>query len=386
MSQFSFESNALITKQEELEKFCEQIGKNDAIAIDTEFMREKTYYAKLCLIQIATSEISACIDPFSINDLEPLLEILFNGKNIKIFHSARQDLEIFYDSWQQVPAPLFDTQIAATLLGYPDQIGYANLVQNMLDVQLDKSASRTDWSQRPLTDNQISYALDDVRYLIRLYPLIQKQLTELGRLEWLDDDFNALTNPELYNKSPEESWTRVSGHGKLRSKQLVILKQLTIWREETARKRNKPRKWVISDDVLHAIVRQPPDSIEKLARIRGINNTLVQNDGEEILRQIKAARSVPESEWPHSKPRVRLTQDEDALADILMTYLKYIAASQKISSSALASRKDIEKLAHGENDIPLLSGWRKQVAGDALIELLNGKRSLRVENGKIRID
>ena len=386
MSQFSFESNALITTDEDLVAFCEQIGKCDVIAVDTEFMREKTYYAKLCLIQVASPSLAACIDPFCITDLGPLLEILFHGQNIKIFHSARQDLEIFYDNWQKIPAPLFDSQVAATLLGYPDQIGYANLVQNLLDIQLDKTASRTDWSQRPLSDSQISYALDDVRYLIRLYPLMQKQLDELGRLEWLDDDFNTLTNPKLYSKSPDDSWRRVSGHGKLRPKQLVILKQLTTWREESARKRNKPRKWIISDDVLHAIVRQPPDSIEKLARVRGINNALVQKDGVEIIKQIALAKDIPESEWPAVKPLVRLTPDEDALADIMMTYLKYIAASQKISPSALATRKEIEKLARDEHDIPLLTGWRKQMAGDALIELLNGKRSLRVEKGKIRVE
>jgi len=386
MSQFSFESNTLITTDEDLLAFCEQVGKYDLLAIDTEFMREKTYYAKLCLIQVATPSMAVCIDPFCIKDLAPLLEILFHGQNVKIFHSARQDLEIFYDNWQKIPEPLFDTQVAATLLGYPDQIGYANLVQNLLDVHLDKTASRTDWSQRPLTDEQISYALDDVRYLVQLYPLMQKQLDEFGRLEWLDDDFNDLTNPKLYSKSPEESWKRVSGHGKLRAKQLVILKQLASWREETARLRDKPRKWIINDDILHAIIRQPPDTIEKLSRVRGINTSLVQKDGTEIVKLIATARDIPESKWPSIKPQVRLTPDEDALADIMMTYLKYIAAAEKISPSALATRKEIEKLARGEHDIPLLNGWRKQLAGDALIELLDGKRSLRVEKGKIRVE
>jgi ribonuclease D len=383
MNQFSFESNALITTDEDLVTFCEQVGKCEVIAVDTEFMREKTYYAKLCLIQIASPTLAACVDPFSISDLGPLLEILLKGQNIKVFHSARQDLELFYDNWQKVPQPLFDTQIAATLLGYPDQIGYANLVQNLLDTQLDKSASRTDWSQRPLTNNQISYALDDVRYLIQLYPVMQKKLKELGRLEWLDNDFNALTQQELYTKDSTDSWKRVSGHGKLRPKQLNILKQLTTWREDTARKRNKPRKWVISDDVLHGIVRQPPDSVEKLTHIRGINTALVQKDGTDIVNLIKAANVIPESDWPSVQPQVRLTPDEDALADLMLTYLKHIAASQKISHTALATRKDIEKLAHGNHDIPLLTGWRKQMAGEAIIELLNGKRILRIKHGKV---
>lgn len=386
MNQFSFESNALITTDEDLAIFCDLIGKSDVIAVDTEFMREKTYYAKLCLIQVASPTLAACVDPFSLSDLEPLLDILLNGQNIKVFHSARQDLELFYDNWQKVPQPLFDTQIAATLLGYPDQIGYANLVQNLLGTQLDKSASRTDWSRRPLSKEQISYALDDVRYLIQLYPVMQKKLDDLGRLKWLENDFTAIIQPELYNKKSTESWRRVSGHGKLRPKQLNILKQLTTWREDTARTRNKPRKWVISDDILHSIVRQPPGSLEKLGQIRGINSALVQKDGTEIVNLIKSADAIPQSQWPSIQPQVRLTADEDALADMLLTYLKHIAASQKISPSALATRKEIEKLAQGNTDIPLLSGWRKQMAGDAMTELLNGKHTLRIVKGKICVE
>ena len=386
MNQFSFESNALITTDEDLVAFCLQLGKCDVMAVDTEFMREKTYYAKLCLIQIATPDIAACIDPFSISDLSPLLTLLFEAQSIKIFHSARQDLEIFYDNWQKVPQPLFDTQIAATLLGYSDQIGYANLVQDILKIQLDKSASRTDWSQRPLSEQQVAYALDDVRYLIQLYPIMQQQLNDLGRREWLENDFTALGNAELYDKKSADSWKRVSGHGKLQPKQLNILKQLTIWREDSARKRNKPRKWIISDDVLHAMIRQPPDTIEKLTKIRGINTTLVQKDGNEIVNLIKAAKSIPESDWPTIEPQTRLTPDEDALTDMMLTYLKHIASLQKTSPTALATRKDIEKLAQGDRSIPLLTGWRKQMAGDALLELLEGKRTLRIENGKIQVE
>jgi ribonuclease D len=209
-----------------LTQLCQDLRSAKVIAVDTEFIREKTYYAKLCLIQVASDAVIACIDPLALNNLDELLEILYSTDKLKLFHAAWQDLEIFYDQWGRIPGPIFDTQIAAALLGFSDQIGYANLVEQLLHTELDKSAVRTDWAQRPLSAQQLAYAADDVHYLLKLYPLILQRLTDLGRNDWLEEDFMALTDPATYAKSTATAWQRISGHGRLKPRQLAVLQVL----------------------------------------------------------------------------------------------------------------------------------------------------------------
>ena len=263
-----------------LERTCDQLANQACLAVDTEFVREKTYYPVLCLIQIASPQQCVCIDPLAINDLSPLAALLLNSDTTKVFHAARQDLEILQLSRGEIPTPVFDTQTAATLLGLGDQLGYANLVKHFLNVQLSKGHARTDWERRPLSNEQLEYAADDVRYLIKMYPLIVQRLSDLGRLDWLDEDFAELTRPQLYQNEPQQQWQRVSGVQKLKGVQLAVLQQLAAWREQQAQQQNKPRKWILSDDILLVLAMQTPNKTEQLERVRGINSTLLQRQGQ----------------------------------------------------------------------------------------------------------
>jgi len=366
-----------------LTQLCQALEPAKVIAVDTEFIREKTYYAKLCLIQVASESVTACIDPLALNDLDELLAILYHPDKLKLFHAAWQDLEIFYDQWGRIPAPVFDTQIAAALLGFSDQIGYANLVEQLLHIQLDKSAVRTDWAQRPLSAQQLAYAADDVNYLLKLYPLILQHLTDLGRNDWLEEDFTALTDPATYAKSTDTAWQRISGHGRLKPRQLVVLQGLAAWREQQARQRNKPRKWILSDDLLLTLVRQLPTDQAKLAHVRGLTPNQLNQFGEALIAEINAALAIPDDAWPGVTHKERLTPQQECLADTLMAYLRLLAQQNQISPASLGTRKDIEKLVRGKRDIPLLHGWRGHLAGNSLLNLINGKVALTVKSGKV---
>jgi len=367
----------------DLARVCEQLANQPYLAVDTEFVREKTYYPVLCLIQIASAQQCVCIDPLAITDLSPLAELLLNNDTIKVFHAARQDLEVLNQIFGKIPAPIFDTQIAATLLGLGDQLSYANLVKHFLDVQLAKGHARTDWERRPLSNEQLEYAADDVRYLVAMYPLMVQSLTQQGRLAWLDEDFETLTHPQLYQNDPVQQWQRVSGLQKLKGAQLAILQQLAAWREQQAQQQNKPRKWILSDDILIAIAMQGPHKTEQLERIRGINSALLQRQGQTLLDLIAKAKALPKSEWPILSRRKMLDPNQEALLDALMAIVKLQAASHQINNTALTSRHELENLIAGDKDIPLLHGWRHGLAGQQVLNFLNGQTSLSVANQRL---
>ncbi|MBI1422488.1 MAG: ribonuclease D [Gammaproteobacteria bacterium] len=373
--EFSFE---FIDSTADLQRACAQLSDQPCLAVDTEFVREKTYYPVLCLIQIASPDFCACIDPLAIDDLSPLANILLNQAITKVFHAARQDQEVLQQTLGAIPAPVFDTQIAATLLGLGDQIGYANLVRHFLDVQLAKGHARTDWERRPLSHEQLSYAADDVRYLIALYPLMRQALTELGRLDWLAEDFAALTSPQLYHNDPPQQWMRVSGVQKLKGVQLAILQQLAAWREQQAQQHNKPRKWILSDDILLAIAMQAPHKSEQLERIRGIPPATVQRHGQTLLDLIAQAKALPKNDWPILSRRRTLSPNQEALLDALMAIIKLEASAQQINATALSTRADLEALITGESDVPLLHGWRHGIAGHQVQAFLQGQTQLAV--------
>lgn len=367
----------------DLARVCEQLANQPYLAVDTEFVREKTYYPVLCLIQIASAQQCVCIDPLAITDLSPLAELLLNNDTIKVFHAARQDLEVLNQIFGKIPAPIFDTQIAATLLGLGDQLSYANLVKHFLDVQLAKGHARTDWERRPLSNEQLEYAADDVRYLVAMYPLMVQSLTQQCRLAWLDEDFETLTHPQLYQNDPVQQWQRVSGLQKLKGAQLAILQQLAAWREQQAQQQNKPRKWILSDDILIAIAMQGPHKTEQLERIRGINSALLQRQGQTLLDLIAKAKALPKSEWPILSRRKMLDPNQEALLDALMAIVKLQAASHQINNTALTSRHELENLIAGDKDIPLLHGWRHGLAGQQVLNFLNGQTSLSVANQRL---
>ena len=372
-----------VDDNEKLQKLCDSIKDAPLLILDTEFIREKTYRAKLCLLQIATDDIVACVDPIALSDISALMNIINDKNKLKVLHSARQDYEIFFDLTNQLPQPLFDSQLAASLLGYGEQVGYGSLVQKVLGVQLDKAHTRTDWSKRPLSDAQIRYASDDVVYLRELYPILKSQLVEQGRENWLDDEFDALCQPELFVTRPEEAWNRVKGVNRLRPRQLAAAKNISEWREKVAIKKDRPRRWILSDDILLAAAQLLPKNISQLESIANIKKAVIDNSGETILGCVKKALELQETDLPTIKKPTRLSADQEIIADLLLTSLKLIASKQNISPANISNRKMIEKLILGERDIALLQGWRNKLAGEKLQNLLSNKVGLHIENNKV---
>ncbi len=372
-----------IAQPQALTDFCARLRSSSWIALDTEFIREKTYYPQLCLIQVATDELLACIDPLALTDLGPLLEVLYDPAITKVLHAVHQDLEIFFYLRGAVPSPVFDTQLAATLLGQGEQVSYAALVKALLDVELDKSQTRTDWSRRPLDTAQLDYAADDVRYLCEVYRQQYAELTSRQRLDWLAEDFKALCDPGHYALQPEQLWRRVKGHQQLRGVQLAVLRALSSWREEQAMTANRPRRWIVGDEVLLELARQLPKDLERLQRIRGLEPNLLRRHGRTLLNLIARACTEPAEQWPHLPSLRRLRQTQEALVDTLSAVVRLRGDQQGVSPQTLASRHDLERLLTGDTEVPLLHGWRAVLVGHELQALLRGELRLEVHAGEL---
>jgi ribonuclease D len=369
-----------------LRELCADLHGSEWLALDTEFIREKTYYPRLCLIQVCNGEVAACVDPLRLPDLQPLLDVLYDGRILKVLHAARQDLEIFLHDHGRLPMPIFDTQPAAALLGHGDQIGYANLVKLLLDVELPKDQSRTDWSQRPLDEQQQRYALDDVVYLGKLYLHMRGHLFDRERLQWLAADFATLADPHTYYPNPDSMWQRIKGRQVLRGRQLAILQKLASWRETQARERDLPRKWVLKDEVMIELSRRIPSDMPGLSKIRGLEPGLIRREGQVLLDLIASGAEAPREQWPQDKARVKpLSANQDAMVDLLSAALHLVADQHQLSPLAIASRKELERMVRGEADCTLLEGWRHLLAGKALQELMQGKRQLIVDGGRLQL-
>jgi ribonuclease D len=378
---------SFVATPEALTALAGQLAGSEWLALDTEFIREKTYYPRLCLIQVCNGAVAACVDPLALADLTPLLDVLYDGSMLKVLHAARQDLEIFLHAWGRIPLPLFDTQPAAALLGHGDQIGYAKLVQQLLDVTLEKDHSRTDWSRRPLDAGQQRYALDDVIYLGQAYLTIRGRLSDRARLQWLAADFADLADPASYLQNPQTAWQRVKGHQTLRGVQLAVLQALAAWREEEARVKDLPRRWLVKDEVLIDVARRRPKSLEQLARVRGVDNGLVRSEGKNLLTLVASASDTPRDAWPIEKRSGKpLSTLQEAQADLLSAALRIIADTQQLSPHAIATRKDLEKLVRGETEIALLEGWRRKLAGEHLLGVLDGRVRVVSEAQCVRLD
>ncbi len=375
-----------ITQTAELEQLCQQLSQSEFVTVDTEFVREQTYYPQLALIQIADQQTIACIDPLTIEDLSALKQLFSNPAVTKVFHAAGQDMEIFYLIFGELPQPLFDTQIAATVLGQGEQIGYANLVKELLDVDLDKSHSRTNWLQRPLDPKQISYAEDDVRYLSQLYPLQLKALETQNRSDWLAEDFASLANPARYQSSPDTAWRKIKGLNKLKGLQLAVLQKLSAWREQQAIDKDKPRRWIAADVIMLDIAKLRPKDITALEKIRGIPANLVQRNGDKLLQCIRDAEATPKTEWPSLPRPKRLTPAQDALVDVLSAIIKLNAQQYQITPTTLASRKELEQLVQGESELAILSGWRRRHGGEQLLAFLQGDCQLRAQDKQLKLE
>jgi len=365
-----------IDKPEDLIEFCQKIADTTWLTVDTEFLREKTYSPQLCLIQVATEDYIACIDPLVLSDLTPFLNLLYKPDITVVFHAARQDLELFYMLKGSLPSNVFDTQIAATVLGYGEQIGYGNLVQHCLSVTLDKAHSRTDWTKRPLDPAQIAYAADDVRYLRDVYKMLNQQLKEKQRTHWLADDFATLTSTDTYLINPDHAWRKVKGFGRLKGIQLAILQRLAAWREQRAIKSNRPRRWILKDDVLLDLSKLAPESLDKFSMVRSLEDNTIKRFGETLLTEIKQAKALPKEQWPVLKKTQPLSQQQNAIVDALMALLRKFCDEQSISPVAVASRKDVEAMVAGEKDLALLQGWRYEIVGHHLQNFIDGKLSI----------
>lgn len=372
-----------IDTPEKLAQLCEQISQQPWIALDTEFLREKTYYPVFCLLQIATPEWVACVDPLVLKDLTPLFETIYNPGIIKIFHACRQDLEIFYQIVGKVPEPIFDTQIAAPLLGIQENPGYAMLVSTFLNINLSKAHTRTDWTIRPLSAEQLEYAADDVIYLCKIYEIMRDKLVALGRFDWLTEDFKLLNNPELYQIPPEKAWLKVKGKNKLTGRQLSIIQAVTQWREQTAQKEDKPRSWLLRDEMLLELAKLQPTTPTELAAVRGMNEKTVQRYGKVISQLISEAKQRQPLAADNKVASTKKTQQQEAVLDVLTAIVRIRAEENSLNPIILAPRKELEKLLQDDPECQLLSGWRHTMAGRELQGLLLGEYALTLQDGTV---
>ncbi len=375
-----------INTPEQLATLCEQIKKESWLALDTEFLREKTYYPKFCLLQIATPEWVACVDPIALPNLTELFDVLYTPDIVKVFHSCRQDLEIFFQASGKLPAPVFDTQVAAPLLGFQDNPGYAMLVSSFLGVNLNKAHTRADWSKRPLTPSEIEYAADDVIYLCQIYQIMVKKLTELGRIDWLVQDFADLSKPEHYKVDPEKAWFKVKGKNKLTGKQLSIIQTLAAWREKNAQAEDRPKSWLLRDELLFDLAKLQPETVSDLAGVRGINDRTVNRYGKELCQLIAEAKNRPPQSLNDKDRSAKKTQQEEAILDILTALVRVRAEENALNPTILASRKDLEDLLlNGDEELPLLHGWRYSMAGKELVGLIKGELLLGIDQDRLAI-
>jgi len=381
LSQISY-----IDSPSQLQDFCEALKNAPWLAVDTEFLREKTYFPKFCLLQIASADKVACIDPLALESLEPVAALLFDPAITKVFHAGRQDLEIFFHLWGRLPAPIFDTQIAAPLIGLPEQISYAGLIAELLGVTLGKGHARTDWSLRPLTDAQLRYAADDVIHLGTAYLKLRRQLEALDRLDWPESDFAALLNSQLYENAPEQAWQRIGGHYQLNASQLAVLQALAAWREDNARQQDIPRNWLVKDEVLFDLARLMPTAPDSLKLIRGLDERTLKRYGSQLCRIIEEAKHRPPPAVSLKPRQAKKTPEQEALLDVLTAVVRLRAAQHTLNPAVLAGRKDLEQLMEEPEQSKLLQGWRKAMAGAELEALLRGERQLKVSKGRLQME
>lgn len=358
-----------------------------AVAVDTEFMRERTYFARLCLIQLASDDVCAIVDPLVIEDLSSLRELMTDPAVVKIFHAGSQDLEIFFRLLGEATTPVFDSQVAATLAGFPQQVGYGALVKEMLGVPLDKGDTYTDWAKRPLSDTQVEYALNDVRYLPEMYRSLTGELEREGRLGWLSADFRRMENPDTYACLPEEQWRRVKRVSSLNRRQLAVAREVTAWREIEAQRRDVPKRWVLGDESVVEIARRAPSTAEELTGIRGVSDKVGRAAQKGIVESVTRGLGIPESDLPAIARRKRPQGDIDGAVDLMVALVRSRARQHGVAMPLLASRDDLERLAAGEREAsPLLEGWRRAMVGDELLALLDGSLAMRLEEGNLVVE
>ncbi len=376
----------LVTRQKEFDAQVESLKRYSWFGMDTEFISERSFRPRLCLLQIVNPEQEFAVDPFEVQDLSTFLSLLLDPAIEKVLHSGQQDMMIFYDLLGATPKNIFDTQIAAAFLGYGDSIGYARLVETVLNVKLRKDETFTDWSKRPLSERQVEYALDDVHYLPPLHEHLIQQLDARGRRDWLVEEFEIYDDPDFYRRPLDKLYQRVKGVGRLGSKDLIFLQELVLWREREAESRDKPRARIVSDEVLVELARRKPRHLDGLRTMRGLHPRLIKRGGAEMLACIERARSAPKKDHPAPIPQNTKDPELAIHVDLLESLLKLHAADVEISPGYIATRSQLYRLAEAafrnqldSCDIPLLKGWRRRLIGDTLVGWLRGETALAID-------
>ncbi|MBN9437547.1 ribonuclease D [Bosea sp. (in: a-proteobacteria)] len=375
-----------ITTTAELAEACARLAQHPFVTVDTEFLRETTYYPKLCLIQLASPDEAVLVDPLAPDlSLEPFLALMSDPKVVKVFHAARQDLEIVWMIGKLIPTPLFDTQVAAMVCGYGDSVGYEQLANDLAKARIDKSSRFTDWSRRPLTDAQLAYAESDVTHLRDIYLALAADLAESGRESWVAEEMAVLTSPGTYEVKPENAWQRLKGRIR-KSKELAALIELAAWREREAQHRDVPRQRVLKDDTLMDIVQRSPRSAEALGELRSVPNGFERSRaGGEVLAAIERAQALDPQTLPKLE-RERGRSGNGAVLDLLKVLLKATADAERVAPKILASSDDLEAIAFDDQAaVPALQGWRREVFGEKALALKNGTLALRVVRGRVTV-
>ena len=379
----------LISTTDDLAALVSRLATHEFIAVDTEFMRENSYWPDLCLVQVASPEEAAAIDPKADGlSLDPLLDLLVDNHDVlKVFHAGGQDLEIIHNLTGKVPNPLFDTQIAAMALGYGEQIGYSNLVESMIGHSLDKGARFTDWSRRPLDKRQIDYAIADVTHLSAIFPKLVKKLVKTGRGAWLDEEMERLADPSSFAFPAEDAWKRL----KLPSRNPLVLgrlKALAAWRESEARSKNLPRGRIIKDDTLNDLAGHPPKTQDDLGKVRGLSAGWRNNDiGARLMNALQKAEPLDAEELPAREPRrPGLTKDAALVSDLLKLLLKIRSKETGVAAKLIARSDELEALAAGvREDLNILTGWRFDQFGSDALDLVEGRLAFATEDGRLKM-
>ncbi|WP_426231794.1 ribonuclease D [Pararhizobium sp. DWP3-4] len=376
----------MIETTAELAAACETLASGEYLTIDTEFLRETTFWPQLCLIQMAGPDIAVIVDPMAKDiDLAPFFELMANTNVVKVFHAARQDIEIIYNLGKLIPHPIFDTQVAAMVCGFGDSVSYDQLVSRIKNVHIDKSSRFTDWSRRPLSEKQLDYALADVTHLRDVYLHLKAELEREGRSLWLTEEMAILEAKETYDIHPDDAWQRL----KMRLKkpiELAVLQKVAAWREREARNRNVPRGRILKDDGLYEIAQQQPKDVEALSRLRTIPKGWERSAaGTAILEAVNAALDLPKADMPKLPRQNQAPEGAQAAGEMLKVLLKLIAEKQGVAAKIIANSEDLERIAsEGQNaDVGALRGWRRELFGDTALKLINGEVALRFVDRKI---
>ncbi|MEJ1161379.1 ribonuclease D [Prosthecomicrobium sp. N25] len=375
----------MISETAALAEACSRLARHPYVAIDTEFLRETTYWPKLCVVQLAGPDTAVVIDALAPGlDLTPLLDLLRDERVVKVFHAGRQDIEIVWNLGGFIPHPVFDTQIAAMVCGFGDSISYDQLVNRITGHHIDKSSRFTDWSRRPLTDKQLAYALSDVTHLRDVYHYLNASLSEQGREEWVAEEMNVLTARQTYDLDPEDAWERL----KMRVKkplELAILKELAAWREREARARDVPRSRVLKDEAIYEIVAEQPTDPSRLSTLRSLSKGFERSrQGEEIVAAVRRALATPRERLPAIPRGKPMPDGAGAAVDLMKVLLKLTSENHGVAAKVIATVDDLEAIAADDNaDIPVLKGWRRELFGETALKLKRGEIALSFDGRKV---